>query len=467
MEKVICIIILLIPMAILIYTGYFVVRNVNRVGFTCGNIFISILLLFYIITPVFFLCFPEKRSSLALYNRLLSECSDIEICMSILLCSVLICIIFWVFKSHRQIRVKIGEKKLYSFDKRISYWNGVNEQCSKRIRTLADICFVLGGLSILLCMRAVGGLESYLALGSKTRGLDKNVTNYISGAYLPLITLSSIILVVPFLYKYLLECCKQNWVLRIKFISAFLVALVYLMYNQGRLPLLLYFIPFIFTSKAARKMKITGIILAVLGSIFLLEPLSGLFTYLSYGRTYNTTTSDMLSTFLMEFTYPFANFTNRNILLKHVGLRLGIDYIQWPFVVTPSSILKVIGFNKSRLVTVGSLNTSAYEAALGVGANGGIPADFFTFNYYQLGWITLLFAIILVGLFLKAVDKRIVYLHENSAVRILILRASFLIVSLVNNFDLAAIVKMRFDFVILIAVIFYISRKGAEMYESV
>lgn len=467
MEKIVCIIILLIPVAVFAYLGYYVVRHINNVGFTCGNIFISILLLFYIITPIFYLCFTEKRNSLALYNRLLSERSNIEICMSILVCSVLISIIFAVYKSRRQIRIKIRTRRAVRFEKRIVEWYSINEKCSKHIKVLADVCFMLGGLSIILCMRAVGGVEAYLALGSKTRGLNKNVTDYISGEYLPLITLSSIILVVPFLYKYLLECSNRNIFLRVKFFSSLIISIMYLMYNQGRLPLLLFFIPFIFNSKVARKMKITGIILATLGSIFLLEPLSGLFTYLSYGRIYSSTTSDMLSTFLLEFTYPFANFTNRIVLISHVGLRLGIDYVQWPFMVIPSSLLKMIGFTKSNLISVGSLNTAAYEAALGVEASGGIPADFFIFNYYQLGWLTLIASVICVGLFLKAVDKRIVYLKENPAVRILVLRSSFLIVSLVNNFDLAAIVKMRFDFVILIAVIFYISRKGAEIYENV
>lgn len=441
-------------------------RQIQRNGFNCCTTFLMVMILFYIAIPLLYVVFQDRRDASTAFNRLLSTKSLDDIAINMFLASAFIALILFFYHcsvKHRGIILYRRFGKKNTTDSQT--WDKINGIAKIKIERISDITLILGGISIIVCIFAVGGISRYLALGSQTRGLNKNLSDYISSSFLPLITLSNIILAPPFLYKYLLgiklHVKRKSTFLKVKFLVSFCLAVIYLLYNQGRLPLLLFFVPFLLDMKIARKAKIGTLIVLSILCIFALEPLSNLFIYLSYGRVVSTQGAGLLNTLLLEFTYPFSNFVNRSELLKYVGMRWGIDYIQWPLTVLPSSILKLVGFSKSSIETIGSLNTNAYSTIVRV-VGGGIPTDFFTFNYYQFGMASLLIALPVVAFVLKIIDSRISNVADNAAAKILILRVCFLLISMVNNFDFSVIFRMRFDFLIIVWAIFYIAKNKKE-----
>ena len=185
-------------------------------------------------------------------------------------------------------------------------WLKINKQCERQIRLIADGAFLLGATSVVICIIASGGISNYLALGSQTRGVGKDATSYISSDVLPLITLSNIILLSPYLYKYLLSFSKKKTYIESEINYSFMLAVVYLLYNQGRLPLLLFFVPFILDTKIAKKAKISFLIFLVVLAMPILNILPSIFKYLTYGYWKLDLDSTIVHTLLLEFTYPLV-----------------------------------------------------------------------------------------------------------------------------------------------------------------
>lgn len=456
---------MIIALLTILFLITYTLKKIKTYGFLSGDMFIATNVLFFIMVPLLYLISPNNRDKSTLYNKLLASNSDETICISMILCCFLIICLFFMYNMNlKNGRVYlIFNRKL----KREKNWEELNKLTSRKIKKIADITLLLGGVSIIVCILASGGIKEYVAIGSFGRGIEKDITEHISSSLLPLITLSSVILATPYLYKYLLNINIKYKHLHLKFYISFFLASIYLLYNQGRLPLILFFAPFILDLKIARKAKISMLIVLIILSFPLLGFLSKLFTYLTYNYWSDVENSNVLQTFLLEFTYPFSNFVNRQSILNVVGYRWGIDYIQWPFLIVPSFLLKVIGISKNSFTTIGTLNTNAYSSILNLKAGGGIPTDFFIFNYIQFGWISLILSMIIVMTFLKKVDKRIINMCGNDSIKIIILRICLLIISTVNNFDLSVIIRMRFDLIILVMIIFYIdhiSRKNIKYY---
>lgn len=440
-----------------------IVKNIHKYGFTCGSIWIITMFLFYFIVPLVYLISEQSRDSTTSFNILLGSKSETDIVIWICFCAMLILLFCFFYevtiKRHRiDINRRTALQKITNYDK--GQWLQINKMCEQRITLIADVSLLLGIISIITIIISSGGLASYLALGSSTRGIGKDSSLYISSSLLPLITLSNIIIIAPFLYKYLLAFSIKRSSLKIKFILSFVLSVIYLLYNQGRLPLILFFVPFVLDLKVAKKVKVWGGILIVFLSIPLLNILSAVFIYFTYGYWSLESNISITQTLLLEFTYPFSNFINKGNLVRIFGFRYGIDYIQWPLLLIPSPILKLVGIFKSDIYTIGSLNTSAYSSILNAKVQGGIPTDFFTFNYYQFGVFSLLLAIIFFAILLKRIDNKFVYLIGNSSLNIIILRICFLLVSLVNNFDFSVIFRMRYDILILVYVVYYIYSKA-------
>lgn len=431
--------------------------KVKQYGFTPGVLFFAILLLFYIVIPIIYVLIPEYRDDTTLFNILLGKNSDSSIAMAVMMMSILILLYYFSY-----IRGKSNYDSSILID-----WNSANDACSRKIERIADVCFVLGALSVGICMQAVGGFMSYLAFGVNMRGIDKDMTMTIDSALLPLITLSTVVLVSPYLYYMLVHKDSKGSIKhKIKFWASFFLATIYLLYNQGRLPLLLFFVPFLLDMKVFKRMSLWSLLLITIGSVFLLSIMDSLFIYLSFGYWDSGSDSSFLNTLLLEFTYPFSNFINRDTLVDKIGFRYGYDYIVWILLLIPASLLSPLGIVKKNITTMGLLNTEAYSSVLNQIAGGGIPTDFFTFNYYQFGYFSLIIATIIAGKLLSKLDGIVTQIRNNPMTSIITLRISFLLISLVNNFDFSVIFRMRFDLLILIYVLYYINKMGKNYYTT-
>lgn len=459
---------ILICFFIILVVSSRILKSIQIYGFTLGSVWQMILILFYFVVPVIYIFSNQNRDETTLFNILLKTHTNDSIVFSMLICVNLIFIFYFFYELNvKKNKVTISKSRInLKFSTLNSNeWKKVNEMSEKRVSKIADISLLLGLLSIIGLIIASGGISSYLALGSVTRGVEKDSSMYINSSLLPLITLSNIIIISPYLYKYLLSFSTQGRFLNIKYILSFFFSLLYLFYNQGRLPLILFVIPFVLDLKVTKRVKLGGLVVLVLVSFPLLNLLTSVFNYITYGVWTFESAENILQTLLLEFTYPFSNFINKNLLVDVFGYRLGVDYVQWPFLLIPSSILRVFGINKANFNTIGSLNTEAYSNILFMQPRGGIPVDFFTFNYYQFGILSLIISIILFARLFKKIDKRIVYLLNNEGFRIIVLRMSFLLVSLSNNFDFSVIFRMRYDILVLIYVLFYVYSQ-AILYEK-
>lgn len=457
MDKLLCSSIIIFSIVILFLVIKSLYKSIRVDGFLSGNIFLSISVLFYVIIPLIYILFENKRDTSTLFNMSINMHTYDTICLALFECSMIVGVMVLIYMAKKPAN-KLGVKKiLYKNVNTYSkeHWEKVDSMCRKNIERIANLTLILGGVSEIVLILSVGGVSKYLALGSFSRGIGKDVTTYISSSLLPLITLNGVILTAPYLYRYLMKYREKSIYLKIKFCCAFSLSIIYLLYNQGRLPLLLFFVPFLLDLKIAKKAKISSLIALAIISVPLLDVLAKMFTYFTYGYWGNSGELDLIQTLLYEFTYPFSNFLNRNQLVSQIGLRMGIDYVQWPLLLIPASITKIFGISKSGIQTMGALNTNAYAAVLNSTAGGGIPTDVLLFNYAQFGTVSLVTAIIILMLFFRKLDDRIKVITSNDSFKIITLRVCILIVSIVNNFDFSVIFRMRVDLVILICVIFY------------
>ncbi|WP_318250109.1 O-antigen polymerase [Terribacillus saccharophilus] len=439
-------------MLIYIYSS----KSISRYGFKNINIFVMIFTLFYIVLPILFILFEEYRDTTTLYNIVLNSLSNEEILINSVLCMTFLGLILFVYH--------LRGKSKYSEPLSIKKVSIINKQLYKKVNLFADILFLSSAISIIILITSVGGVSQYLALGSFSRGTNTSLSDYISSGLVPLVTFSVIILVSPYLYCYLFGVKRNKWVL-FKFIVSMFFAVLYLLYNQGRAPLLLFLLPFLLSSRFMEKNKTIKLILLFIICIPLLNVLNSLFTYFSYGY-YSTQEQSFIASFLLEFSYPFTNFAVRETLVDIGGFRLGIDYIYWLLALIPSSILSTIGISKNMIETLGSVNTNSYSYITSMENRGGIPVDFLTFNYYEGGYITLFIGLIVTGIILRIIDDRFIYLSNNFAFRIILLRITVSILNLMTNSDWAVIARTRTDIVILILFVLFVclySRMKSKM----
>lgn len=439
-------------------------RTIHLDGLMCGSAVLSICMIFYLIVPLLYLLFPGARDDSMHFNVLLSTFSTEELLMEMLLCAVLLAFMTLAYVLRRENnRLTLPNSRAFRLPRMgQEMWQDVNRRSLRWLLPLAHGLLFLGVLSMLMCIHGAGGLSTYLALGALTRGIGKDASSLLPSSYLPFVTLSVVILAPPYLYRFALRSVEKPWCLHLLFWLSLLMALLYLLYNQGRLPLLLFLLPFVLDWKPVRRMGIFGLLLLFLLSCLSLELLQRLFSYLAYGVWRSPEGSSLLEVVLREFTYPFSNFANRDTLMRTLGYRLGIDLVQWPVIVLPSGVSRLVGIDKSTFTTLAEELTSAYAAVTELPTAGGIPADMMFFLYAQGGYFTLLAGQGILMRLLYACDTRLKRLQCNEAARLLVIRAALLSVSCVNNFDISVILRTRTDLLVMLAVLLTLSRSAAE-----
>lgn len=435
---------------IIIFSGiYMYIKNiVKNNGFNMMAMFMLTFTMFYLIVPFVQTFFKSYRNETSIFNFLFNEMSEESIFFNVLICLIcLICIISsYQLTGKRNYKLKECNEKTSVSEKRVLY---------KKLSFIVDIIFLISLLSIVLIIIEVGSIKSYLALGTLTRGIDKMPTTVIRSSYLQLITLSTLILVPPYVYLYLYRINRKK-VTKIKFVISFVFAILFLLYNQGRAPIILFVIPFIFSNKKISKKAIFKLLILFIFGLISLKYLDAIFKYLSYGNFVLDDGGNYIEKFLGEFSYPFTNFSIRSDLIEYSGYRYFYDYIVWPFTMIPSSLLKLIGLNKELIISISSVNTNIYGSLVGISPTGGIPVDFLTFNYYQFGYISLFLSCFVVGVLLKKFDNIFRYFSDNLPIRIILYRISFSIINILNNSDISAIVRNRLDIMVLIFLLMYI-----------
>ncbi|MGD9677340.1 MAG: hypothetical protein AB7V16_03090 [Vulcanibacillus sp.] len=405
--------------------------------------------LFYLLVPFIQTYFGLYRNNISWFAILLNRVSIEEIFLNFLLAVVFLTVIIISYS----VKTKSSERNANEYIQNSKL--NANSPYFKKVIRATDVIFIFSVLSILLLIRETGSLSNYLSLGVLTRGIDKDTSVYISSSYLQLVTASVIVLATPYLYLFLYRLRKSK-ALIIKLIVSLIFSIIFLLYNQGRASIIIFFLPFIFTLRNVKRTNILGLGLLMIFVVLSLDYIDAFFKYLAYGYFPINNSSNHISTFLGEFSYPFANFTLRHDLIEYVEYRFGIDYLVWPITMIPNSLLKIIGFSKENIISVLTMNTNAYGAILGAMPTGGIPVDFLTINFYQFGYISLLITSIIVGRLIKYFDRIFAFFRDDFVIKIVLYRLSFSIINILNNNDLSAIVRNRLDVVLIAVFIIYI-----------
>lgn len=445
---------------------WFLLQRFARDGLICGTAVLMACVLFYGAIPILYWLFPSQRAETALYHVLLAQLDQTELLVPMLLSALLVCfmtVCYALTFVHGELYLSCLLTHDPPSTSAVSSWEEVNRHCISHVTWLAHGLLFLGAASMLLCIHGVGGLVPYLALGSLTRGIGKDVTSAISRAYLPFVTLSVVILAPPYLYRFAMQAAQRRGFLRLCFIVSVGMAMLYLLFNQGRVPLLLFLLPFLLDWKPIRKLGVAGLIGLFIMSCLLLEGMQAAFSFLSYGVWRKTMSSSLLHILLQEFTYPFANFANRDQLVEAMGFRYGLDLVQWPLVVLPSGLSALVGVEKSNLTTIGESLTHTYATVTELPAQGGIPSDLFFFLYAQGSYGTLAIGLGMLMRLLHSCDQRLRRLVSNAPARILVLRVSLLMVSCINNFDVAVLLRTRTDLFIDLFVLLWLERKARAL----
>ncbi len=428
---------------------FYVKKILKKEGFNVMCMFILTYALFYLLVPFIQTYFVIYRNEESLFAILLNSVSIEEIFLNFLLAVIFLAIIIFSY-SVRTTSITKEEHKNILISK-----IEANAQYIKKVIKGTDLLFIVSVLSILLLIREAGSLRNYLSLGALTRGLNKDTSVYIRSSYLKLVTASVIVLFTPYMYLFLYRLKKSKSLL-IKLVISLIFAIIFLLYNQGRAPLIIFLLPFLFTFKNMRTKNIFSLVLLMIFVLLSLDYINAFFKYLAYGYFPTGNSSKYINTFLGEFSYPFANFTLRHNLVKYVDYRLGYDYLIWPTSIIPNSLLKIIGFDKDTIAFILTMNTNAYSELLNLIPNGGIPVDFLTFHFYQFGYVSLLIASIIVGKLIKYFDRIFDFFRDEFVIRVVLYRLSFSMINILNNNDLSAIIRNRLDIVVIAIFIIYI-----------
>lgn len=449
-----------IYIAVFLLIYIYVKRIISNNGFNGLSMFILTFSLFYFLVPFVQTYFKPYRDDTSLFTRLLNQMSDEEIFLNLLIS--ILCLLIIILGYNLRFKTKSNKEHVNINNKRKVLEKDV---LYKKVTRITDVIFLVSVTSIVLLIIEVGSLKTYLSLGALTRGLDKDPTDYIRPSYLQLVTFSTIVLVTPYLYVYLYRV-KKSKVMVLKVIVSLFFSILFLLYNQGRAPLIIFFLPFLFTARKRSKKGFLGLGVLFGIGLFLLNYLDRIFQYLAYGYYTVGTKVNFITEFLSEFSYSFANFSLRNELVDYAGYRYMYDYFIWPFTMIPSSLLKLIGINKESIVGVSTINTEAYGVFSGVQASGGIPVDLLTFNYYQLGYLTLIPMCFFIGRILKKLDRIFYFFKDDFAIKVVLYRISFSMINILNNADFSAIVRNRLDVVVLIIILIYIYIKKRNISTS-
>lgn len=439
----------MLALSLSVASAFFLYRWYKNRHLGFFSVFMAIYTLFFFVVPFFYYTFGTTNYKNANYVRLLQQADFSTQLLSLL--GIGSCYLLLLLGYNRY-RIKPNPPREITYC--ATQYN--SNKVSALARNYADVFFLLSVLSMLMLIWQLGSVKQYLAFGSLTRGLNKSPTTLLRPQFLIFVTLAEISLAIPFMYSYVYRVDRKRSNL-VRFILSFPAAAMFLLHNQGRAPIVLFILPFLFIRSIKLKTKtlvITSLLL--LAALLSLNYLDAVFRYLSHG-IWRVDRSRLLDQFLIEFLYPYSNFTLKDQLLEQATFRYGYDYIVWPITMVPEPILQFLGLSKTFYEPASNLSTYAYSAILKTKPMGGIPLDFLTFNYWQFGWLTLIPACLFTGLLLRKGDRLISRHVSAQAMGLVILRLSFSMINMINNAEIAAIIKNRLDVMVLLVFFILVS----------
>lgn len=320
-------------------------------------------------------------------------------------------------------------------------------------RNIGIITLVIGGGSFIVIIKALGGLAEAFSMAEVLRSFGTDNGEYINRSILFLRTLIGVLLAAPFSF-YIANQYKPGIGIKLLFAASFIMSVLYLIFNAGRLPLVMFFGPFYYAflkrnfSHPWWLFALTGVI-----TLFGLPLLDNFFFFLSYGF-WREEATPMLLDILAEFSFPFINVLNLWGMREVFGYRYGVDYCTWIINIVPTAILSRVGLQKQ----LASYEfTSQYYDPENI-SMGGVPTDLVSLGFRQLDVAGVFLQFGIFALLCVWLDRKIDRVSNNENCLVGVFKVIMLFFSYVAYADLDALVRGRSDVIIIIFLIFMIGR---------
>ncbi len=316
-------------------------------------------------------------------------------------------------------------------------------------------CFILGLFSELIIIKDLGGVAQAISKGDILRTFSLDGSSLIPQNHLFL----TITMVLSLAGTYLLYLSNRIAFSITKFlllIISFSSSIFYLLFNAGRLGILLFGMCFLL-DYAFRKLRhpfIFIFLVSIIG-IVLLEQLDNLFFYLSYGYIKQTESTGIIGT-INEFSFPYINVLNVLKINECFGLRYGVDFVTWVVNIIPYSILSNFGLNK--IIPSYEFITRYY---VGQGSTGGVPTDFITQGIRQFGFIGVFLSSFLLAFVCRIIDSFLTKSFFDKFTFFALRITSFGFVILPYG-DIDSFIKNRMDIIILILTLYVVNKKNKK-----
>lgn len=318
------------------------------------------------------------------------------------------------------------------------YWNF--SYCIEKKRLLFAVSFfawttlLIGGTSLLFYIKQFGDLATFFSYGEYIRSFQTENTDLIGRAVLLLVP-ARMIVVAPILFYCLAEHYGgKKYVITIALCISFALSIIFLIFNSGKAGIGSFCIIF-FVTYIKKIIKHPWLLLFV--STISLFPILGFidaaFMYLSTDIWVDPSSSSFEE--IGQFSYVYANMVKLRNILNISGLRFGLDFITGVLNLIPG-----VTFQATYEFT------SQSHFGLDWMFVGGVPIDYITFSYIQIGILGLPFCAFILGYVCFLLGKAIPYLSgEYDIIGITILICFF--IYFVNS-DIGVLLASQFQLTI-------------------
>ena len=288
----------------------------------------------------------------------------------------------------------------------------IENKISTKLKISFNVLFIVGFISFLYLLYEFKGITGLLSYTGAARGEGELTIGAGSVVAYMNILARSILGCMPILITvYMINKRKFNIINRTVIVLVFMFSLIYLIFNAGRLQILIFFIPLILfiVNKYFKGKKAIKIYMLIFLLILVIMPeLDNLFYYLTYNKSlasFKTEWSimDNLIGVINSFTYPFSNLLLSENMNNEYGLRFGVDYIL-PFInIIPTRILNIVELEK--IQTLYSITSEYYKSSvIGFNNSGGVPNDLISLAIRQFSFVGLIISGAIMGIILKYFD---------------------------------------------------------------
>lgn len=280
---------------------------------------------------------------------------------------------------------------------------------NKQFAIVALILYFVGGLSLVVYMRIVGGFSEFLRVGVILRDHG----DFIQHPLMFLKNLTPLLCVATYMfYAFIRDSGGVNKMINIVFfITSLIGGGLSIFHSSGRMQVFIYLITIplaIIVHK--NKIKLRTVVVSISLFLFLIifgNQLLNLNTQQSF--SIDRSNMEIAGQVIQEFSFPYTNIGNViKIFPNQENFRLGVmDVLSAAVQPIPS---RIIDFDFMHRDTASDFNTSLYNKI-----TGEIPVDIVTFGYMSFGLAGVVILAVLFGVFAKLIESLFFYTESMIA----------------------------------------------------